>query len=417
VTKHVVIVGGGIIGLCSAYYVRQQGFEVTVLERGSEGQASCSTGNAGMIVPSHFVPLAAPGMIAMGLKMLLNPRSPFGFKMPPTVDQLLWSWKFARSCTKRHVESSESILRDLNLFSRAAYESLVADLGVGYELHTRGLLALFKSEEKLEHEAKIAERANEIGVRAEVIDGDEVNRRETGTKVDAVGAVHFLDDAHLTPHSLLGKLRLWLVENGVKIVYGQEVNGIKWNKESIQAVQVVGQEFHADEFVFAAGVWSTSLAKSLDLKLPMMAGKGYSMMLSQPAQTPEICSLLMEARVAVTPMTDGLRVAGTMEIGTPDDKINLKRVEGIRAAVPQYYPEIKFPEDQNLPIWHGHRPCSPDGLPFLGRTSRAKNVVIATGHSMMGLSLGPITGKIVSDLLAGGKTELSLAPLNPERYG
>jgi D-amino-acid dehydrogenase len=417
VSKHVVIIGGGVIGLCSAYYARQRGFDVTVVDRGNTTTDTCSTGNAGMIVPSHFIPLAAPGMVSMGIKMMLNPKSPFGFKLPPTLDQILWSWKYCRACTKHNVEKTEFVLRDLNLFSRAEYEKLTDSLGAGFGLEKRGLFALFKSDEKLDHEKQVAERAEQIGVRAEVIGIDEVRRRDPEIKIDAVGAVHFLDDAHLTPSVFLNELRKWLVQNGAKFIEASEVDRFDIESGKIRKVRFGDKEVEGDEFVLASGVWSSNLAKLVGLKVPMMAGKGYSMVLENPPAMPSICSLLMEARVAVTPMQNGLRIAGTMELGEPDFNVNENRLSGIRDSVEKYYPQVTPEMLKNLPIWQGHRPCSPDGMPFLGRTKRIENLVIATGHSMMGLSLGPISGKLVSEILSADKPIIPLALMDPERYG
>ncbi len=412
----VVVIGGGVIGLCSAYYAQQDGHDVTVIDNQFEGAESTSTGNAGMIVPSHFVPLAAPGMIQMGLRMLLNPKSPFGFHFPPSVDQLLWTWNFYKAANSEHVQKTETILRDLNLHSRREYEALTEAIGVGFELRKDGLLMLCKKQSTLDHEAQLAQRANEIGVRAKVLSLPELKQVETGAEVDVCGAVHFLDDASLTPQNLISALRDHLTRHGATFVNLQSPTGFGKTKGKLDRVHTQIGEFEFDELVVATGAWSGGMVRGVGLKMPMLAGRGYSMTIAKPPVMPRVCALLAEARVAVTPMENGLRVAGTMELGPPSDYVNENRVHGIIESMPQFYPQFSEADMHGEPIWVGNRPCPPDGLPYIGRIKANPNVIVASGHGMMGLSLGPITGKLVADLLSGRETSLPLAQLDPNRY-
>lgn len=410
----VVVVGGGIIGLCSAYYAQKSGHEVTVIDNQPEGASSTSTGNAGMIVPSHFVPLAAPGMIQMGLKMLLNPKSPFGFKFPPTLDQLLWTLSFAKAATKQHVANTETILRDLNYGSRKEYESLTEEIGVGIELRKDGLLMLCQTSETLAHEGEMAKRANEIGLKAEVLNREQLGSLDPDTRYDVAGAVHFLDDASLTPTNLLAKLRETLAANGAKLLFGEQLTSVQYRGSKVSKVTTGSGEFECDELVVATGAWSGYVAKLFGRKLPMLAGRGYGFTVPNPPSMPKVCAILTEARVAMTPMADGLRFTGTMELGPPSDAINQNRLAGIREGVRRFLPEFQAADLESLSIWQGNRPCSPDGLPYIGRIS--ENVTVATGHGMMGLSLGPITGKLVAELISGQPTSLPLQQLDPNRY-
>ncbi len=413
----VTIVGAGIIGLCSAYYARQRGFEVWVLDRDPEGTDSCSTGNAGMIVPSHFVPLAAPGVVGMGIKMMFKPKAPFAFKFPPTLDQILWSWMFMGKADPEHVEKCESILCDLNLESRKLYEAMAEDLGIGYQLVKRGLLMLFKTEKAFGEEKKLAKRANEIGVNASVHDPDGLKKIDPTVTMNVLGGVHFEDDCHLTPQDFLAALRKKLREMGVHFDLGTSaVSGLKSVKDKVEVSTERGEKFDSDYVVIANGVWSKTLAKQLRIGMPMMAGKGYSMTLENPVETPTVCSLLMEARVAVTPMQNGVRFGGTMELGEPDDFVNMDKVKGITESIPGYFPKFKAADFEDQKIWHGFRPCSPDGLPYIGKLNGNARIVMASGHSMMGLSLGPITGMLVSEILADVETSLPIKQLNPNRY-
>lgn len=363
-----------------------------------------------MIVPSHFVPLAAPGMVQMGLKMLLNPKSPFGFKFPPSPDQLVWSWRFMRACTPDHVSRHEVLLRDLNLESRTLYDEMTSALGIGFEWHKLGLLMLCAKNETLEHEKVLANRAVEIGVRAEVLNKDDLAAVDPSITMEAAGAVHFLDDGHLTPQNFVHRLRDDLAKRGVTMI-SESVTELK---TLVNGVEVNGRFF--DQVVLATGALSPILAKKIGLRLPMMAGKGYSFDLPNPPQMPKLCSILVEARVAVTPMTSGLRFAGTMEIGPPDQRVNPNRLSGIKESIPKFFPNFSAKDFNADATWLGHRPCSPDGIPYLGRVSGNNQVIIATGHSMMGMSLGPVTGKLVAEIASNQTQRPYLSLMDPNRY-
>jgi D-amino-acid dehydrogenase len=185
----------------------------------------------------------------------------------------------------------------------------------------------------------------------------------------------------------------------------------------IEAVESAAACDEAGHVVLAGGAWSPALAKSLGLRLPMQAGKGYSLTLEQPPQLPGMCSICTEARLAVTPMGSRLRIGGTMEIAGLDERVDPRRVRGIIRSALAYFPELRESDFAGVEPWKGLRPCSPDGLPYLGRTARYDNLVIATGHAMMGLSLAPITGKIVGQLVAGERPDHDLALLSPDRFG
>ena len=414
--KSVVILGQGIIGLCSAYYAAKRGFEVTVLDRQPIQQNGCSYGNAGMIVPSHFIPLAAPGMVALGLRWMWNPESPFYLKPRLDMDLIGWAVKFWRAATPGRVERAAPILRDLNLASRDCYEELSSLPGMDFGLVQKGLLMLCRTAHALEEEARTAARAVALGVPAEVLDAAQTAALDPAVRLSVAGSVYFPRDCHLSPNRFMSSLMGACLSMGVRFMAETECTG--WRREGtrLAAMLTSNGEVPGDQFVLAGGSWSGETIRSLGLKLPMQAGKGYSVTLPQPRQLPGICSILTEARVAVTPMGTSLRVGGTMELGGLHLKINPSRVQGIIKSVPAYYPELRVDDFAGLEPWVGLRPCPPDGVPFLGRTGVAGNLILATGHSMMGLSLGPATGLIVSRLLAGEDPGHDLRLLAPDRY-
>ncbi len=414
--KEVVIIGAGVIGLCSAYYAAQRGFKVTVIDRNSEEHPNCSYGNAGMVVPSHFVPLAAPGAVMLGLKWMRNPESPFWVKPRFDWDLIDWGVKFWRASNASHVERSAPLLRDLHVASRACFDELAAGCSNEFELVRRGLLALCKTEHTLEEEGRFAQKAVSLGVPAEVLNSRDLAKMEPGVRVDVAGAIYFPQDCHLTPQRFMARMLALVRQAGVKILWNTEVTGFRREGKRIEEVLTTNGEFEADEVVLCGGSWSPVAGRQMGLKLPMQAGKGYSLTLANPPELPMICAILTEARVAVTPMGSSLRIGGTMEIAGLNEDINPVRVRGIVKAMSQYYPAFEERHFAGVQPWRGLRPVSPDGLPYLGRTSRLQNVVVATGHAMMGLSLGPVSGRLVAEILSGEKTSIDIQQLNPDRY-
>lgn len=419
--RSLVVVGGGVIGLSVAWYARRQGFDVTVVERGAPTHDSCSLGNAGMVVPSHFVPLAAPGMVGMGLRSVGNRRSPVYVK--PRLDPafLRWSWDFWRSATRAHVQRSAPVLRDLSLLSRRCYEELATERGNDFGLEREGLLMLCRTEHAFEEEAAAAARARELGLDARVLDAAGLASAEPGLRTTAVGGVHYVQDCHLSPQRFVAGLTRDLEASGARIVWNAEATG--WRVagrrgvERVATLETSAGEFTGDEYLLAAGSWSPHTVRGLALRLPIEAGKGYSVTLPRPRALPRTCAILVEARVAVTPMHGTLRFAGTMELSGLDESIDPERVRAIVAAVPAYYPDFTPADFEGLPPWRGLRPCTPDGMPYIGRIRRYANFSVATGHAMMGLSLAPATGRLVAEMLAGLPTSMPLDAFAPERFG
>lgn len=415
-SKHVVVIGGGVIGLCTALYTARRGNRVTVIERHAAERDGCSFGNAGMVVPSHFTPLAAPGMVALGLKWMWNPASPFWVKPSLDPDLIRWAWQFWRAATPARVKLAEPLLADLSLQSRALFEELAAESGNEFGLTQRGLLMLCKTPKTLDHEGRTAERARGFGLQAKVLDAKETSALDPGITMDIAGAVYFSQDCHLCPGEFMRTLTRLCKTAGVTFVENAEATAFATDGAGLRHVTTAAGEFAADEFVLCAGSWSSALARHLDLRLPLQAGKGYSLTLPRPRQLPQLCSILCEARVAVTPMAGSLRFGGTMEIAGMHERINPRRVRGIIDSSLRYFPQFTPEDFDGIAPWYGLRPCSPDGLPFIGRTARWNNLTIATGHAMMGLSLGPVTGKMVAEMLDGAGSVATPKLLSPDRY-
>ena len=416
-SKRIVVVGGGVIGLSVAHACASRGHRVTVIERGAaERDDGCSYANAGMVVPSHFVPLASPGMVSLALRWMLDPGSPFHLKARPSAELVDWGFKFWRACTKSNVARAAPLLRDLHLASRSVYEQWTSQWGNRFGFTPSGMLVLCRSEHALAEEVRVAALARELGMPADVLTPGEVARIEPEIRMTVAGGVHFPHDARLVPGRLMSALLDETRRIGVELRHGIDVQRFRVNGARIDAAETTEGAVEADEFVLCGGVWSSSLARTLGLSLPMQAGKGYSLTLSKPPATMRTCAILSEARLAVTPMDGALRVGGTMEIGNSDETIDPARIRGIVKSIGTYFPDVTPQALANATIRSGPRPCSPDGLPYVGRFARYANLSAATGHAMMGVSLAPITGTLIAELLSGERASLPIDALAPDRY-
>jgi D-amino-acid dehydrogenase len=409
------IIGGGIIGLSSAYYLSKAGHQVTIIEQ-SEMKDGCSFGNAGMIVPSHLIPLAAPGVISKGIRWMFNSNSPFYVKPRLSGDLIKWGYHFYKSATKEHVERSAPSLKEISLLSKSMFKQLSTELPFDFGYYERGLLMLYQTKETEHEEKETAALANTHGIEAHIISAEEVQKLEPDVLVQVSGGVYFPGDAHVTPQLFVNQLKTFLKEKGVVIKDKTEVMDFVIESDKIESVKTANEEFTFDEVVLATGSWSALVAAKLNLSLPMQAGKGYSFTLENVQKNTRIPSIFLEARVAVTPMGNTLRFGGTMEITGIDHSISMNRVKGIVDSIPRYFPEMKVEMPKKEEIWHGLRPCSPDGLPYIGRSRKIKNLVVATGHSMMGLSLGPGTGMLVKEIVGHEKTTMSVDRFDPHRF-
>jgi D-amino-acid dehydrogenase len=419
VSKHVLVVGGGVVGFCVAYYSSQKGHRVTLVEGGAPDRDGCSFANSGMLLSSHVVPLASPGMVQLGLRHMWDPESPFYVKPRLSADLVDWGWKFHRASTQAHVDRAAPRLRDLHLASHACYKELARRCGNAFDLTEHGALVLCNTEQGLEDELSNAARARGLGIAAEVLTPAATAELEPNVRTAIAGSVYFPQDCHLTPGQLMMALRQELDRAGVKVIHGTRVSGWRSSGRRIEALQTNfadARELSADEYVVCAGIWSSDVVRELGIKIPMQAGKGYSLTLESPTSLPRIPALLSEARVAMTPMGSAVRFGGTMELAGTDETINPARLRGIINSATRYYPDFAPVRFEQAKVRVGLRPCSPDGMPYIGRFSRYSNLSVGTGHAMMGVSLGPITGKLIAEILSDDPPSSSLEGLSPDRY-
>jgi len=413
---HVHIIGGGIIGLSSAWYLQEAGIKVTLIDR-NELEDGTSHGNAGMLVPSHFVPLAAPGVITQGLRWLLDSKSPFYIKPRLNLDLAQWLWQFYRSCTPQHVARAMPILHAYNEWSKTLYENFAQLPDFDFAFEKKGLLMLFQEEALGKEEAELAEKAHDLGMEAQLLDADAVKALEKGTRVEALGGVYYPGDAHLYPNRFLQQLVKALKNAGVEFITGRSLTDFRAESGQVKSILLDDQtELPVEHLVLAAGSWSAQLLKKLKYRLLLQDGKGYSFTLQEPGERPHIPTILTEAKVAVTPMGKDLRIGGTLEISNLSDRVNTSRLAGIVESMPRYYPDIKVETPALKTVWHGFRPCTPDGLPYMGYPKAYSNLMLATGHAMMGMSMGPASGKLVAQMIMGQATDISVDLFKPDRF-
>ncbi len=412
-SKEVVIIGGGIIGLCSAYYLQKEGCAVTIIDQSGMTKGA-SFVNAGYITPSHIIPLSAPGMITKGLKWMFDTASPFYVKPRLDKDFLQWAWAFKKSATASKVEKAIPIIKEINILGRTLYEEIKQSGDFNFHYERKGLLMLYKTDKAGEEEWEVGQRAIKEGLNVNHITAEEVKKMEPDAAIDCKGAVYFDSDAHMTPKEFMAELVSYLKEKGVTFYTHEKVQDLVISKDAIKEVMTTKRKLKADEVLIAAGSWSPLLTRKLGVKIPIQAGKGYRINTERETGI-TIPALLVEAKVAVTPMNGFTRFAGTMELAGINDAINPKRVKAISKSVSNYYQGLSLTKEEEATADFGLRPCSPDGLPYIGRTHKYKNLIIASGHAMMGWSLGPPTGKLVSEIISDKKLSLDIKPFHPDR--
>ena len=411
--KKCVVIGGGIIGLCSAYYLQKEGHQVCIVDQ-SNLDSGASYVNAGYLSPSHLIPLSAPGVMKKGIKWMLNPSSPLYIKPRFELEFLKWAWAFNKSCNIKHVNKSIPLIKDIALLSQDLYDEMKQTENFKFHYEKKGLFMLCKTEMMLEEEIKVAEIANNEGLDVKILAANEVQGLEPNVQMDVIGASYFKCDSHTTPHEFMEDMKSYLQSNGVKFYKNEKVEDLDFRNNQINTVITNKQRFNADEIVLAAGSWSSSIIRKFGLKILLQPGKGYRIDSLRPTGI-TIPAILAEAKAAVTPMNGFTRFAGTMEIAGINSKISIKRVEAIANATKRYYPDIELTKEEKGNVACGLRPVSPDGLPYIGKSAKCENLTIATGHAMMGWSMGTATGKLVSEIISGQKTSLNIDAFHPER--
>lgn len=414
-SKQVVIVGGGVIGLSSAYYLQRAGYQVTVIEKGDITDGA-SFGNAGYVSPSHFIPLATPGIVAQGMRWMLSSTSPFYIKPRFSWDLLRWLLAFYKKANAANVEHGAPHLNNILQMSRELTVDMRDQLGNSFRMQEVGCFMLYKNANTEKHELELAEEAAHFKVDTQVLTVQEIQAMEPDVEVNVRGGILYPLDCHMHPGDFMITLKKHLEQAGVKLQINTAVTGFEKNGEKVTAVITDKGKFPCEELVLANGSWLPLTAKLLGVDLLLQAGKGYSMTYQNVSRNLRHPSILVDDRVAMTPMGNDLRMGGTMEISGLDSPTLVKRAQAIFKAVKNYYPNLPVEVPTEERIWSGLRPLSPDGLPYIGRHSKYANLTMAGGHAMLGVSLAAGTGKLVEELVGGKKPTIDVSAFDVERF-
>ena len=408
-----LIIGGGVIGVCAAYFLAEQGRSVTLVEKNDLSSGS-SYGNAGLIAIDHAIPMPAPGVLSQGLRWMLDSAGPFYIKPRLDPDLIRWLWQFRGACKSETVLRAIPILLSIGRASLDLYDQLHARHALDDGYHRRGRLFLYRTQAGLDHGAEDVDLLRDFGVTGQVLDAAAVREKFPLVLPSVIGGIYYENYAHFVPDRFVRELARVAETLGARIRTGTEVLGFETSGKRIAKVNTTRGDFEADEVVLAAGVWSAPIARPLGLRLPIQAAKGYSITAKRPPDYPELPVQLADDMVAVTPMAEFLRFSSTLEMSGLEMSINQRRLAASRKAMREYLSGAETLEE--LEIWRGFRPMTPDDFPMIGRSNSFQNLTLATGHSMTGMTQGPITGKLVAQIIAGDEPDIDLTPFRPERF-
>jgi len=411
--KDIIVIGGGIIGVSTAYYLAMQGRSVTLIEKDDIGAGS-SHGNAGLIANGFAIPIAAPGVPSQGLKYMMDATSPFYIKPRFSMDLIRWLWRFRGACNEKQMLQSIPLLLSLGQGSLDLFDELFGREEVAFDYESKGRLLLFTSEESFEESAAEVALLREFGVEASLLDAAGVRQIEPNVLPTVTHGIYCATYAHLSPGHFVQEMVRLAKKQGVELKTETSVTGFETSGQHISSIITTEGTFTSNQVVLAAGAWSPLVMHSLKLKLPIQPAKGYSLTYKRPPTSPHLPLSLYERKVAVTPMGDMLRFTSTFELAGFDPSINQGRLETIRRSIHEYLPGMQELGEET--VWFGYRPATPDDLPIIGRSEMFDNLVLATGHGTLGITHGLITGKLVSQIIEGQKPVLDIAPFRAERF-
>jgi D-amino-acid dehydrogenase len=409
----VLIIGGGAVGLACAHYLARAGCAVRIIEQDTVG-AGASHGNCGLVVASYLLPLCVPGVVRKELLGMLRRSSPLYIK--PTLDPALLAWlcKFAGRCRKAFVQDAIRARERLLTSSDRLFRELFDDPALEAEYERRGVLIVYRTEKAMRgYEAK-NEDLRPFGHAAEPLVGRALRDLEPALRDDVFGGWYHATDSHLRPDRLLRSWKQALIGSGVRIEEHCRLERFRSAGDHLAAAVTPKGEFTAEEVVLAAGAWSAPIAAQLALRLPLQPGKGYSITMERPAVCPRIPCSFAEKRVVATPWPSGYRLGGTMEFSGFSTALDPRRLAALTAAAGEYLTDpVGHPVVEE---WTGLRPMTYDDLPVIGRAPRFRNLVLATGHGMLGVTTAPATGKLVAEIVCGAPPHIDPGPFRVSRF-
>ncbi|MFN5536419.1 MAG: NAD(P)/FAD-dependent oxidoreductase [Planctomyces sp.] len=405
--QHTVVIGGGVIGGFTAWYLAQAGHRVTLIEQSQFGK-QCSHGNCGYVSPSHVIPLARPGQVLKGLKGMLTTQTALRINPAKLAMLAPWLLKFALRCNSKAMMEAGKACHPLLQSSAALYREVFEQQNMLVDWKTDGLLFVFRDQHEFDAYAESdAWLRKHFDMPAEPFAGTALTQLEPALKPGLAGAWLYRCDAHLRPGKLMSELKRILTAAGVRVLEQTAMKSFAGGNGRAVAVETTGETLTADNFVVAVGAWAPLLQQSLGVKLPIQPGKGYSITMARPKLCPKYPMILEECHVAITPFEEGYRVGSTMEFSGYDTSLNRARLNYLRSGAAEYLHEpTAEPVEEE---WYGWRPMTADGIPYIDRSPRFGNVWIAAGHSMLGISMGTGTGKLVAELITGAKPHVDPA--------
>lgn len=412
--RHVVIVGAGIVGLSTAWFLLRRGVRVTVLDREELGE-SASCGNAGLLSIGHY-PLTRPGVSWRGLKWMFDATSPLYIRPRPDWSLLSWLWNFHWHCNRRHLDRCMAVLCDMGFKTLAIYEEMIREESIDCDYARDGWLDVVMRPENMDAAEHEAQSLVPYGYSYRRLTGDELRARDPIFRPEIAGAIHYTDSAHAHPGDFLVGLARACRTRGATVRTDANVVGFERSAGGdVSGVRLAdGSTVEGDRVVIAAGVWTDGLSRSLGVKVPMMGARGYNLQLRGLPVLPSTGMVLHETFVAVTPMRNELRLAGTLEIDRLGQPWRRERLAKLPAGAAAYLHGLD--QAKTMSEWAGYRPCTSDGMPVLGFASRAPGVLVAGGHAMMGMTLGPVTGKAAAEMLFGETPCFDVTMLRPDRF-
>ena len=411
--KEVIIIGGGVIGLACAHYLIDCGTNVRVIERDKIGEGS-SHGNCGLLCFSDVIPLCSPGKIKHEVIRTLKGISPLHIKPTLDIKRLIWLLKFASKCNTQHMIRAAKQKFEILNYSISLFDTLLDLDGMCCDFEKKGILTVFKSRENFEKYKGTNEFLDAHKVGAQRIEKEVLHQLEPALSSDISGAWLNPADWHLRPDMLMSSWKKYLSQQGVIFEEYCKLLNFEINGSSIIGVDTVKGRFEADTFILATGAWSPLTAKQLKLDIPVQPGKGYSITMEKPGICPSHPCVFYEKDVVATPWNSAYRLGGTMEFSGYDDYLNPKRLSKLISGAKEY---LKEPAGQPvIEQWTGLRPMTFDDLPIIDRAPSQDNLIIATGHGMLGLTLATGTGKIICDMVYNRTPEINITPFGLDRF-
>jgi len=407
----VVIVGAGALGLMTALELSRRGVRPVILERGADVLAGCSSGSAGLLSPAHSAPLSTPSAVREGLRHMLRKDSPFSMRPHPKL--VPWLVRFMLAARKERVRVSTELIRDFSFASLELHKRL-AEEGLDTGLETLGAINVYETEKAYAAGIVEAEDLSAHGIKAQVMSAEELREFEPALSEGVAGGVYYAEEAQCDPERFMLAAAAAAVDEGAVLCTRAEVLDATVSRGRVVSLDTTIGEVRPGELVVANGAWTVELSRQLGLRIPVQGGKGYHVDLAPAETDPSVPVYLQEARVIAVPYANRLRLAGTLQLTGLSMRMDQARV---RATLGSGIRTLRgIDAGRVTEVWRGIRPCTPDGLPILGRSERLENVVFATGHAMKGLHLAPETGRLVSQVVVGEEPTRDLAPFSPDRF-